>query len=68
MVQRCKMPQSGMLAAPKIASSMMKKRLLRHKERDKSDGWGRGTILKVRGPCKKMADPGAPRVCTLHRC
>lgn len=46
------MPGSGTLAAPKTASSP--------KERDKNDGWAKGTFLTVRGPCKKVAASGAP--------
>lgn len=54
------MPWSGMLAAPKTDSSTMKERLLHHKERDRIDGWSRGPFLTVRGPCKEVADTGAP--------
>lgn len=49
MPERCEMLQSGALPAPKTASSMMKKRLLHHKERDKSDGWGKGMFLQGSG-------------------
>lgn len=60
MPQRCEMPRSGRLAAPKTASNMMKKRLLHCKGRDKSDGWGRSKFLRVRGPCKEVAGSGPP--------